>query len=276
MERIDVDRGVADARVRHDVEGAGVGRPVGAQAHREDFAVHLVVGLHARDRALDVVVEPEVGEVRTDVEARVAHVLARVERDAVEVRVGRELREGAFAVGVGLPDRDRRTQLRAAGEGRVEPEHAAVDVGAVALVAVELLRFVRGVEDVGPDAHAFALNIAVHDDAGDFRGGVVGDVVGARDDRGGHEFGRGLDARIGELARGRIDEGRGFQRRVADGGEHFAGERVAFAVHDPLRGGVEGGVGRDVVCGSGRDRPNLALALRYLLKIPGNRFVPGG
>ena len=60
------------------------------------------------------------------------------------------------------------------------------------------------------------------------------------------------------LARGRIDEGRGFLLRVADGGEHFAGERVAFAVHDPLRGGVEGGVGRGV-SGLGGDRPNVFL-----------------
>ena len=69
----------------------------------------------------------------------------------------------------------------------VKAEDAAVDVGGVAEVAVELLGFVLGIEDIGPDAHAGMFGELVADDGvGHLGVGVIGDVQNA---------GRGVAAR---------------------------------------------------------------------------------
>ena len=120
-----------------------------------------------------------------------------------------------------------------------------------------------------------------------FRGGVVGDVVGARDDRGGHVFGGGQEAVFGErspsgIAVGVADraedrdvggiavhtgfDGRGeflivTERVVVEGGLDV---RTGLPIHRTERGGDEEVVGREVNIRRtarrfrNQDRPGLA------------------
>ena len=122
---VHVEARPADAGVRNNVERTHRRKVLGTNAHREDVGVKRF--LHRAEvsrRRREVVRGAHVADVELAVD--VADAVAAVDRYAPEVDVVVNLRRSVDGVGVGLADRDGRTEDRAAGGGVVRAERCTV------------------------------------------------------------------------------------------------------------------------------------------------------
>lgn len=111
--------------MRHDVERTNRSDVLGTDTHREDVGVKRF--LHVAEVAGvrgEIVRGAHVADVELAVD--VADAVAAVDRHAPEVDVVVNLRRSVDRVGVGLADRNGRTEDRAAGSGVVRAERCAV------------------------------------------------------------------------------------------------------------------------------------------------------
>ena len=156
--------------------------PVGANTEREDRGIERLGSRSTCNRTADVVVKPQVGHIAR--EGQTAKVLAGVHGQTPEVGIGRVLGNGAFAVAVAATDRESSTDASAFTEAEVNAEHATVDIGAVAGVAIERIGFVGAVEDISPNTEALlGIQITLDQRVGNQFHRVVGHVVGTGRDR---------------------------------------------------------------------------------------------
>ena len=122
---VHVEARPADAGVRHDVERTHRREVLGTEANREDVGVkRFLEGTEERRIGGQIVRGAHVSDVELAVD--VADTVAAVERHAPEVGVVVNLRRSVDGVGVGLADRNGRTEDRAAGSGVVRAERCAV------------------------------------------------------------------------------------------------------------------------------------------------------
>ena len=161
--------------------------PVGANTEREDRGIERLGSRSTCNRTADIVVKPQVGHIAR--EGQTAKILAGVHGQTPEVGIGRVLGNGTFAVAVAATDRESSTDASAFTEAEVNAEHAAVNIGAVAGVAIERIGFVGAVEDISPNTEALlGIQITLDQRVGNQFHRVVGHVVGTGRNRSNHVF----------------------------------------------------------------------------------------
>ena len=192
--------------MRHNLQNlAFVCLPVGANTEREDRGVKRFGSRNTGNRTADIVVKPQVRHIAR--EGQSTEVLTGVHGQPPEVGIGRVLGNGTFAVAVAATDRESSTNASAFTEAKVNAEHAAVDIGAVARVAIERIGFVGAVEDISPNTEALlGIQITLDQRVGNQFHRVVGHVVGTSRDRSSNKFLHCLFAATVELIACSIEE----------------------------------------------------------------------
>ena len=216
--------------------------PVGANAEREDRGVKRFGSRSTGNRTADIVVKPQIGHIAR--EGQTAKVLAGVHGQTPEVGIGRVLGNGTFAVAVAATDRESSTDASAFTEAEVNAEHTAVDIGAVAGVAIERIGFVGTVEDISPNTKALlGIQITLDQRVGNQFHRVVGHVVGTGRDRSCQVFLGCTNTVVRQLTVVGYKAG----RRSADSSKHLLVVKVCTFGKNATESSLQTSIGRHII-----------------------------